>query len=54
MENIVREFDIEEIEALEAPVSGEAVAGFIAGGGEGNVSMFIMNHTNNLILPIFL
>lgn len=51
MENIVREFDIEEIEALEAPVSGEAVAGFIAGG---NVSMFIMNHTNNLILPIFL
>lgn len=33
MENIVREFDIEEIEALEAPVSGEAVAGFIAGGG---------------------
>lgn len=32
MENIVKEFDIEEIEALEAPVSGEAVAGFVAGG----------------------
>ncbi|MBR6622946.1 MAG: hypothetical protein IKK91_03475 [Ruminococcus sp.] len=32
MENIVKEFDIEEVEALEAPVSGDTVAGFVAGG----------------------
>lgn len=29
---IFEEFDIKEIESLEAPVSGEAVAGFVAGG----------------------
>ena len=32
MEVMMKEFAIEEVESLEAPVSGRAVAGFAAGG----------------------
>ncbi len=32
MEAMLKEFAIEEVESLEAPVTGEAVAGFVAGG----------------------
>lgn len=32
MEAMMKEFAIEEVESLEAPVSGKAVVGFAAGG----------------------